>query len=256
MRTIRPTWIFMLLAVLPVWADSTPAHAQQQQRGAYDYRNRMDQTPQPGSPAPLGGSSMGGLQNRQEGGYGSTPYIGPSNRGGINNANAFNGSGLSNAFGNQFQPQPQYQTLGAPAPGQPYQIPSYYANYAPGTVITWGRYRYQLGSDGTMTSAGPIAGQPYQIPAQFANQPPGTVVTKGRFRYLLGNDGTMTAYNGPVPPTTGTEATQTSNGPTPGERYQIPAEHANAAPGSVFTYNGHNYVVGKDGTMTALSASQ
>ncbi|SIO39820.1 hypothetical protein SAMN05444166_4369 [Singulisphaera sp. GP187] len=181
---------------------------------------------------------MGGFPNRQDG------------RDGVN---ANPNGGLSNAFGN---PSAYQQTLGAPIPGQPYQIPGRYANDPPGTVITWGRYRYQLGSDGTMTSAGPIPGQHYQIPAQFANQAPGTVITKGRYRYLLGNDGTMTSYNGPEPRTNGTETQQTSRSPVPGERYQIPAEHANAVPGSVLIYHGNHYVVGKDGTMTAMASSQ
>ncbi|WP_020467051.1 hypothetical protein [Singulisphaera acidiphila] len=237
--------ILMLLAVLSVWAFSVlPAHAQQRRGGAgasggNGLRNTTGQPSSmaPTGPAPLGGSSMGGFQNG-----------GLSGIGGINR---LDNGGLSNAFGDP----PQYQqTLGAPIPGRPYQIPSQYANNAPGTVITWGRYRYQLGSDGTMTSAGPIPGQPYQIPAEYANQAPGTVITKGRYRYLLGNDGTMTAYVGPEPRQTGAETQRPSTGPIPGERYQIPAEHANAAPGAVLTYHGNNYVANKDGTMTALAS--
>lgn len=211
--------------------------------------------------APLGGSSMGGIQNRQNGHVGSPPNLSPANLGGLNNTRGFNNGGLSNAFGNQSPHQYPYQydpNVAAPNPGQPYQIPTQYAGHAPGTVITWGRYRYQLGSDGTMTSAGPIPGQHYQIPAQYANQPPGTVITKGRFRYQLGSDGTMTSYTGPETEIgeDGTETQQTSTGPVPGERYRIPAEHANAAPGSVLSYYGNHYVVSKDGTMTALSTSR
>ena len=44
---------------------------------------------------------------------------------------------------------------------------------------------------------------------------------------------------------------QPATGPAPGQRYQIPAQFAGTAPGSVIAYGGADYVVGNDGTMTS-----
>jgi hypothetical protein len=39
-------------------------------------------------------------------------------------------------------------------------------------------------------------------------------------------------------------------GPIPGQSYQVPAEYAGYAPGSVINYGGYSYILGGDGTMT------
>lgn len=249
------------IVLLTVLAGSlTPDIVQAQPRRAESgERGPEDQVPlTPGSPAPpLGGTTMGGFDSGQGGMTRPAPDLGASTLGGFTNRNTLNEGELSRAFGQQ---PSSLWTGGPPRPGQAYQIPAPFAGYPPGTIITWGRYRYQLGRDGTMTSAGPIPGQPYQIPPEYANHPPGTVITKGRFRYQLGSNGTMTAYNAwnqdqdPVSATT--DPPQTPRGPTPGERYQLPPEHAGAVPGSMLHYYGSSYVVGKDGTMTALGPSQ
>ena len=41
-------------------------------------------------------------------------------------------------------------------------------------------------------------------------------------------------------------------GPTPGERYLIPANYAGTAPGEVIRYHGFNYLIGDDGMMTSI----
>lgn len=321
-----------LFAALPAWAyTATPAHAQgrggyggrsggndaaniagqilrginqgMQQQGTYPPRQQPSlggsnlgglQGQRPQYPSyNLGGSSLGGLQNQQGGGIGATPYINPSNLGGMSRVNSLNNGGLSDAFGQQPQYQPQYQQpqyqpyqnqayeqpqyqpqqqgSGGPNPGQAYQIPSQYSNYAAGTVINWGQYRYQLGSDGTMTaytgpaqartspnsqpsSNGPTPGQRYQIPAQYAGTTPGSQVTYGGNRYIANNDGTMTAFT-ESGGANDSALERTATGPVPGKRYQIPAEHAGAAPGTEVSYGGNSYIANTDGTMTAMKAS-
>ncbi|SIO39807.1 hypothetical protein SAMN05444166_4368 [Singulisphaera sp. GP187] len=321
---MKPSSLFRvltILATLPAWVDSTPAHAQG--RGGYgrsggnDAANvagqilrginqglQQQQGNYPRQQPPLGGSSLGGLQGQrpqypsynlggsnlgglqnQRGGIGATPYINPSNMGGMSPVNNFNNGGLSDAFGQQPQyqqpqqyqnplyQQPQYQpqVSGGPNPGQPYQIPAQYANYSAGTVINWGQYRYQLGSDGTMTSytgpaqtststnsqptaGGPTPGQRYQIPAQYAGTAPGTQVNYGGNRYIANNDGTMTAFTDSGG-SDDSAVERISTGPVPGQRYQIPAEHAGTAPGAEISYGGNRYVANTDGTMTAMKAS-
>lgn len=246
----------------------------------------------------IGGSSLGGLQNQPRGGGVPSPYINPSNLGGVGRGagmgmgpspvSNFNSGGLSGAFGQQppqtqsayqtpyrdreYEPQPS-TSGGGPVAGQPYQIPAEHADKAPGTIITWGRHRYLLGSDGTMTlytgpalastttnaaaspsTRGPNPGQRYQIPADYAETPPGTEINYGGNRYLANNDGTMTALS--ASNESGDAAVErTSTGPVPGKRYQIPADQANADPGSEISYGGHGYIVNNDGTMTALRSS-
>jgi hypothetical protein len=196
--------------------------------------------------------------------------------------NNFGNGGLSNAFNQPQYPQyqaqyqqPQYQQTqqvsGGPNPGQPYQIPTQYANYPAGSVVNWGRYRYQLGSDGTMTSytgpdqagpttntqqtsGGPAPGKRYQIPAEHAGTAPGTQINYAGYNYVANDDGTMTAFN--TPGQDDANGQQADTGPVPGKRYQIPAEHASAKPGSLITYGENKYVANDDGTMTAFTSPQ
>jgi len=267
--------------------------------------------PPAGTQPPLGGSnvgrhtligntSVGGMQGPRPPATGASPYIGPSNLGGFNNPGNFNSSGLANAFGGQpayrpspyqgyqqppyqpspyqgYQPsqyQPPQQASAGPNPGQAYQIPALYANQAAGSVITWGSYRYLIGSDGTMTlyngpatamaaaasgvptqsqaAGSPTPGGRYQIPAQHAGATPGSQVTYAGYTYVVNNDGTMTAFN--VPGQNDANVEQVATGPVPGKRYQIPAEHAGSAPGSLISYGGNSYVANNDGTMTAFTS--
>jgi hypothetical protein len=202
----------------------------------------------------------------------------------MNRVSNFNSGGLSGAFGQQppyqqpyQQPLPQQeqrQVSGGPNPGQPYQIPDQYANEAVGTVITWGQYRYQLGDDGTRTlytgpsssspartpaisqaeasPRGPTPGQRYRIPAEHAGTAPGTEIRYGGHGYIANNDGTMTAFSESSSGADDAAIERTSTGPVPGKRYQIPAEHASAAPGTEVNYGGHSYITNNDGTMTAF----
>lgn len=244
----------------------------------------------------VGSSSLGGMQGPRPPAT-AAPYLGPSNMGGFNNPSNFNSGGLANAFGGQplYQPspsqgyqQPQYQgyqppyqgyqepqgyqqptqtASGGPIAGQAYQVPAQYANHPAGSVVTWGAYRYRLGGDGTMTwytgpavaehrqtAGGPTPGERYQIPAEHAGTAPGSQVVYAGYTYVANNDGTMTAFN--VPGQKDANVEQVATGPVPGKRYQIPTEHASAAPGSLITYGGNNYVANTDGTMTAFTAPQ
>ncbi|WP_406698103.1 hypothetical protein V5E97_04515 [Singulisphaera sp. Ch08] len=260
----------MFVAALPAWAYTTPAHAQgrggygrsggndaanfagqilrginqglQQQQGNYPRQQPplggsnlgglQGQRPQYPS-YNLGGSNLGGLQNQQGGGVRAAPSLNPSNLGGMSRVNSFNNGGLSDAFGQQpqYQQPQQYQN-------QLYQQPQYQQP----------QYQQQV-------SSGPNPGQPYQIPAQYANHSAGTVINWGQYRYQLGSDGTMTAYTGPAQTSTNTNAQASSSGPTPGQRYQIPAQYAGTAPGTKISYGGNHYLSNNDGTMTAFIES-
>ncbi len=50
-----------------------------------------------------------------------------------------------------------------------------------------------------------------------------------------------------------TGSTPDDSRPKPGQRYQIPAELAGTAAGTIVTYGNAKYLIGNDGTMTALS---
>ena len=90
----------------------------------------------------------------------------------------------------------------------------------------------------------PTPGQPYQIPAGFEGYGPGTLISYGGYNYVTQGDGTMlpqlNGYSGPA---------ATEEGPAPGQPYQIPADFAGLAAGSLVTYGGSTYVIQSDGTM-------
>jgi hypothetical protein len=114
--------------------------------------------------------------------------------------------------------QPNYPNPNYPAPTQPYynrsQIPQ--AGYAmPG-------YQPQAGP-----SYYPQGGSVYQQPQQAYYQRPQPYY-----------------YQQPQQPV---------SGPALAQRYQLPAQFGGAAPGSVVSYGGANYLVGNDGTMSAYS---
>jgi len=161
-----------------------------------------------------------------------------------------------------YDPQIQ-QTSMTVGGGQRYQIPAGYEAYGPGSPISYGGANYVINGDGTMTSdtgpaqvaaniqgasTGPVSGQRYQVPAQYANSAPGSIVTYADHKYILNNDATMTAIADQEP-----GAKQTQVGPIPGKRYQIPAEFANSAAGTVITYGEYKYLANTDRTMTAFS---
>jgi len=90
----------------------------------------------------------------------------------------------------------------------------------------------------------PIPGQPYQIPAGFEGYGPGTLISYGGNNYVTQGDGTMllqlTGYSGPA---------AAEEGPAPDQPYQIPADFAGLAAGSLVSYGGSGYVIQSDGTM-------
>jgi len=162
-------------------------------------------------------------------------------------------------------------TAYGPAPGARYKIPPEYATYPPGSIIEWNRYRYELGADGTMTSSGPVSGRTYQIPPEYASYPVGSVVKWGRFYYRIKSDG-MTPHDGPATQERvvernliakeGSPAVDDSlnvtppNGPKPGERYSVPASLEGTSAGTLIKYEGYQYVINADGTMTAVLSSK
>jgi len=116
--------------------------------------------------------------------------------------------------------QPNYPNPNYPAPTQPYYNPSQIpqAGYAmPG-------YQPQAGP-----SYYPQGGSAYQRsqPGYYQRPQPGY-------------------YQRPQQP---------ASGPALAQRYQLPAQFAGTAPGSVVSYGGANYIVGNDGTMTAYSGT-
>jgi hypothetical protein len=159
------------------------------------------------------------------------------------------------------------QTTPGPVAGQRYQIPTELAGTAAGNTITYGGYNYLVRSDGTMTyytgpaqrdanvqqtaDSGRAPGQRYQVPTEFASSEAGSFITYAGYNYLVNNDGTMTALAGPIPKDSSDKQAET--GPIPGRHYQIPADLAKSAAGSVVTYKDHDYVIGNDGTMTSIA---
>jgi hypothetical protein len=114
--------------------------------------------------------------------------------------------------------QPNYPNPNYPAPTQPYYNPSQIpqAGYAmPG-------YQPQAGP-----SYYPLGGSAYQRPQPGYYQRP----QPGYYQ----------------------QPQQPASGPAWAQRYQLPAQYAGTAPGSVVSYGGANYIVGNDGTMTAYS---
>jgi hypothetical protein len=151
-----------------------------------------------------------------------------------------------------------------PSTGQDNLIPTQYQSTQAGSVAAYGGVDPLIGGDGTMTrytgpagttqaraaSNAPIPGQRYQVPAQDANRAAGSIIDFYGYKYIINNDATMTAISDQGQ---GTQDEQTSAAPTPGQRYQIPAELANSAPGFVITYGPYKYLANNDGTMTAFS---
>jgi|GEM_PF-1753894 len=171
----------------------------------------------------------------------------------------------------QYQPQYQASTSApassGPVAGERYYVPSQYAGSSAGSVITYGQYRYKVGSDGTMVlytgststssskpkSGPPTPGERYKIPVNYLDAPPGKRINYFGYAYLTNNDGTMTALDASESFTDTFQEDNTPEGPVPGKRYRVPDEHAGAAPGSVVTYGGYRYVVNDNGTMTSLA---
>jgi hypothetical protein len=209
--------------------------------------------------------SGGGDRFQVPAGYASYPAGTAINYGGASYVIAGDGTIVSYAGAPQGSAvsQPAYT---GPVSGQRYQVPSGYESYAAGTTINYGGASYVIAGDGTMTvytaaqqaavstqpaSSGPISGQRYQVPAEFATSAAGTSVTYGGHKYLINNDLTMTAISDNDP--AATQNGQDPAKPTPGKRYQIPAEFANSAPGAVIAYGNYKYLANNDNTMTAFS---
>jgi hypothetical protein len=130
--------------------------------------------------------------------------------------------------------QPNYPNPNYPAPTQPYYNPSQIpqAGYAmPG-------YQPQAGP-----SYYPQGGSVYQQPQQAYYQRPQP------YYYQQPQQ----AYYQRPQPYYYQQPQQPVSGPALAQRYQLPAQFAGTAPGSVVSYGGANYIVGNDGTMTAYS---
>jgi len=112
--------------------------------------------------------------------------------------------------------RPNYPNPNYPAPTQPYYNPS----QGPQGGYAMPGYQPQAGP-----AYYPQGGPVYQQPQPGYNQ-----------RY----------YQRPQQP---------ASGPAVAQRYQLPAQFAGTAPGSVVSYGGANYIVGNDGTMTAYSGT-
>jgi hypothetical protein len=124
--------------------------------------------------------------------------------------------------------QPNYPNPNYPAPTQPYYNPSQgpQAGYAmPGYQPQAGPTYYPQG--------GSVYQQPQ--PGYYQRPQPGY--------YQRPQPG---YYQRPQQP---------ASGPALAQRYQLPAQFAGTAPGSVVSYGGANYIVGNDGTMTAYSGT-
>ncbi len=167
----------------------------------------------------------------------------------------------------QQQPQqtydPQYQQTSMTVPNQRYQIPAGFEAYGAGTTINYGGASYTATGDGTMTAwAGaaqgasqPAVGQRYQVPTGYEAYPAGTTINYGGAGYVINGDGTMTAGSASLaqPAAATSPAASTAAGPVSGQRYQIPAQYATSAPGSIITYADHKYILNNDATMTAIA---
>jgi len=206
-------------------------------------------------------------------GYGAGSVI---NYGGASYTAA--GDGTMTAFAGEAQGASQ------PAAGQRYQVPAGYEGYGAGSLINYGGASYVINGDGTMTtstgaalaatstgaapaatstapapaatnnpvsSTGPVSGQRYKVPAQYATSTPGSIVTYEDHKYIVNNDATMTAISDQA--LKATQDDQAPVGPIPGKRYQIPAEFAKSAAGTVIKYGEYKYLANTDGTMTAFA---
>jgi hypothetical protein len=142
-----------------------------------------------------------------------------------------------------------------PVAGQRYQIPAGYESYGAGTLINYGGFNYVIQGDGTMllaqqtgdtsTDPGPPASQPYQVPAGYESYAAGTLISYGGFNYVIQSDGTMLLQQDGD----SSVAVDYTDGPVPDQPYQIPADFAGSAPGSVISYGGSSYAIQSDGTM-------
>jgi len=106
----------------------------------------------------------------------------------------------------------------------------------------------QQAADSTPVAApapGPIAGQPYQVPAGYTGYGAGAVITYGGYNYVIQGDGTMLLQSTGDSAAVATDA----QGSVAAQPYQVPADFAGYAAGSVITYGGLNYVIQGDGTM-------
>ncbi len=142
-----------------------------------------------------------------------------------------------------------------PVAGQPYQIPAGYESYGAGTLISYGGSNYVIQGDGTMllaqqtgdasTDPGPSAGQPYQVPAGYETYGAGTLISYGGLNYVIQSDSTMLLQQDGD----SSVAVDYTAGPVPDQPYQIPADFAGSAPGTVISYGGSSYAIQSDGTM-------
>jgi len=209
----------------------------------------------PGIHIPSGGGHGGGGQGGG-GGHGGGGQGGGGGHGGGGHGGGgwggggWDGGGWDGDTSGYYQPGAYYgdnnQGYYQPQPtGAYYQPQPTGAYYQPQPTGAYYQPQQQV--------TGPIAGQAYQVPAEYANTAPGYVITYGGANYLVGDGGTMTPYSGPVsqPATSTTDTTTTAaaTGPIAGQRYQVPAANAGAAPGSLLAYHGYNYLVGSDATM-------
>ncbi len=96
----------------------------------------------------------------------------------------------------------------------------------------------------------PIPGQPYQVPAGFEGYGPGTLISYGGYNYATQGDGTMLLQQA-----ADSGSMATAGGPVADQPYQIPANFAGVAAGSLVTYGGSNYVIQSDGTMLAQQSA-
>ena len=129
----------------------------------------------------------------------------------------------------------------APAAGQPYQVPSGYEAYGPGTLINYGGYSYVIQDNGTMLLAAnsqpsgdetaraqaSAAGQPYQVPSGYETYGPGTLINYGGYNYVIQSNGTMLLAANSQPSQPGqtyqqTQYTQPSQTYQPQYTYQQP----------------------------------
>jgi hypothetical protein len=142
-----------------------------------------------------------------------------------------------------------------PVAGQPYQVPAGYESYGAGTLISYGGFNYVIQGDGTMllaqqtgdtsTDPGPSVDQPYQVPTGYESYGAGTSINYGGFNYVIQSDGTMLLQQDGD----SSVAVDYTSGPVPDQPYQIPADYAGSAPGTVISYGGSSYAIQSDGTM-------
>jgi len=102
----------------------------------------------------------------------------------------------------------------------------------------------------------PSPSLPYYNPSQ-GPQPgyamPGSQPQVGRGYYPQGGAGYQQFQQGYYQQPQRGYYQQSASGSSMAQRYQLPAQFAGAAPGSVVSYGGASYLIGNDGTMTAYS---